>query len=1002
MKPEGNANPLLAFAVTAVGAFLVYFFTLAPTVTLEYSGSLAVAADRLGVPSPPGYPLWTMLGWLFCRLLGFARYHGHPNPAWALGVMSAFFGACACGLAALLVARMVRDSTAEDRGRAAGFAACVAGVTAGLVLAFSNTIWSESVIVERGTLKMLLQTGALTLLYYWMRRPAGDYLPCFAALVLGLGLSTFYPMVLMVPVFFLCVLLKDKRLFRDSVVVGSVVGGLIVFNWLLASLGATLSDDGSFMPKYPAIARAQWMLWTTGPHNNPFWVYLAINLAAIALGWIFLPRGRTVAVSFLLAELALLACLYLPLASDANPPLNWGYARTWEGFIHCVSRGQYESMNASPVFSLRYVEQLGWYFRSLLANFSLPAVALAMVGMIVQFRRNWRWGLTLLGAFVMFSFVVVSCINPMMDMQDSYIQRVRLIQSYGVLVLWLGTGVAYLLGIAWRSRLALVRMAAIAVVAALPVLPILSNACDAKLIREFGGADQAGHDFGWQFGAYMLEGAGAINADLKPGEEPLPDPAYPPPCEPGAIVFGGTDPGRFVLTYMVFGACLRSDVFVLTQNALADNTYMSGMRDLYGEQMWIPSVGDNNEAFRIYSEDVKAGRGPGNMDVRGGRLIVTGVEHVMAINGILCKMIHDFNKWKHDFYVEESYVIPWMYPYMEPNGLILKLNKEELPGLSPEMVKNDMEFWAWYVRRLVSNPRFRRDPVAQKSFSKLRSAIAGLYEYRDMREQAEQAFKEAIQLCPTTPEASFRLAGMYMRYGRLYDARVVLERFSRQDSNNQRTGDIISDIDRRKGLLGRKDELEHILAGGKGEAPLSTVFELACVYLDLGNKAAFKSIMQDMLKNENMPPDAYFAAGEAFYEAKMYDEMAVALKMFMNRASPDTPAHKLKKTAELYGLGGGRIQEACVALRAYLERAPEDVQSWHELGVIYTYQNRHEEAVKALSQAMQIGGNTARDNIRKDSRLSPFLSRPEYQAIFGTEDSASSSSPGSSPVVTDY
>jgi hypothetical protein len=34
-------------------------------------------------------------------------------------------------------------------------------------------------------------------------------------------------------------------------------------------------------------------------------------------------------------------------------------------------------------------------------------------------------------------------------------------------------------------------------------------------------------------------------------------------------------------------------------------------------------------------------------------------------------MIFDRNK-EHTIFVEESYVLPWMYPHLEPHGLILK------------------------------------------------------------------------------------------------------------------------------------------------------------------------------------------------------------------------------------------------------------------------------------------------------------------------------------------
>src|SRR6266404_227833 len=85
-----------AFLAAAVLAFVVYVWTLAPSVTLEYSGELVTAANTLGVPHPPGYPLWTMLAWLWQRIVPFG------NIAWRVNLLSAFLGALAAGLTALL------------------------------------------------------------------------------------------------------------------------------------------------------------------------------------------------------------------------------------------------------------------------------------------------------------------------------------------------------------------------------------------------------------------------------------------------------------------------------------------------------------------------------------------------------------------------------------------------------------------------------------------------------------------------------------------------------------------------------------------------------------------------------------------------------------------------------------------------------------------------------------------------------------------------------------
>ena len=43
-----------SFWTVLLASFAVYFYTLAPTLTLEDSGELAVASDYLGVPHPPG------------------------------------------------------------------------------------------------------------------------------------------------------------------------------------------------------------------------------------------------------------------------------------------------------------------------------------------------------------------------------------------------------------------------------------------------------------------------------------------------------------------------------------------------------------------------------------------------------------------------------------------------------------------------------------------------------------------------------------------------------------------------------------------------------------------------------------------------------------------------------------------------------------------------------------------------------------------------------------
>src|SRR5437773_3207864 len=88
----------LTFLITFAVVWIGYFLTLAPEMTLEDSGELAVASFYAGIPHPPGYPIWTIFTYLWTLLpMG--------NVAWRVGVGCAFSGALAASLLAMVVSR---------------------------------------------------------------------------------------------------------------------------------------------------------------------------------------------------------------------------------------------------------------------------------------------------------------------------------------------------------------------------------------------------------------------------------------------------------------------------------------------------------------------------------------------------------------------------------------------------------------------------------------------------------------------------------------------------------------------------------------------------------------------------------------------------------------------------------------------------------------------------------------------------------------------------------
>src|SRR5262245_52952592 len=128
----------ISFAVTTVLVFIGYVITLAPDLTLEDSGELAVGSYYAGVPRAPGYPVWTIYTWLFTVLVPFSSI------AWRVALSSAVAGAFACGLIALLASRgssMILEGIEELKNIEKKWenALCmVAGYVAGMLIGFNG------------------------------------------------------------------------------------------------------------------------------------------------------------------------------------------------------------------------------------------------------------------------------------------------------------------------------------------------------------------------------------------------------------------------------------------------------------------------------------------------------------------------------------------------------------------------------------------------------------------------------------------------------------------------------------------------------------------------------------------------------------------------------------------------------------------------------------------------------------------------------------------------
>ena len=90
----------------------------------------------------------------------------------------------------------------------------------------------------------------------------------------------------------------------------------------------------------------------------------------------------------------------------------------------------------------------------------------------------------------------------------------------------------------------------------------------------------------------------------------------------GSLYFGGTDPGRCLPTAFVKSQADADPFFILTQNALADRTYLEYLRAMYGGKIYLPTAEDLEKCFEDYLADAWDRRI--EADLRAGRLDEAG------------------------------------------------------------------------------------------------------------------------------------------------------------------------------------------------------------------------------------------------------------------------------------------------------------------------------------------------------------------------------------------
>jgi tetratricopeptide (TPR) repeat protein len=454
-----------------------------------------------------------------------------------------------------------------------------------------------------------------------------------------------------------------------------------------------------------------------------------------------------------------------------------------------------------------------------------------------------------------------------------------------------------------------------------------------------------------------------------------------------SFVFGGTDPGRFVPTYMVFGESFekskrdpdfdRRDLYIVTQNALADTFYNRYIRSHYTderpttfgwfekllgrdktypeERLVLPHREEIMSLFETLMQQYQAN--PGG--------VANPQTDPVALNSAVAEWIFLHNRDKKDgtprhFFVEESFPMSWSYPYAIPHGLCYEINHDKLAELPPGTAERDLAWWDDYIRKLEAVPGFRHDDLAQHSFAKLRNTGGNIYAFRNMNDAAEKAYKQALYLWPGNTETTGNLVNLYTRLGRFKDARDLVTGYLPLDPNSK--------------------VLQHLAQAT--EARLKASEDLPVQSAALRANPSDRQVLANMIQDLMM--------------LGRIEEVDRTVFEAINRTPNDVPF--LRDMLNFYATQGKIPQALNVAL--LLQKIQPN--QWDLPYTIAKYQllsGNREEAFTNLSRAVRLGSNATLQQVGREQQLFQQVAQdPAFQqAVRGEETPIVTTAPAIQP-----
>jgi len=558
-------------AVLFIAAEILYLATMAPTFSFWDCGEFIATAYTLGIPHPPGSPLFLLLGRLFTMIPLFTDIGARVN------LISTLASAASVSLTYLIIVRLImlyRKSDPAGWSMAEKVSAYGSAVIGALALAFSDSFWFNAVEAEVYAASSLFTALIVWIILRWYDeapRPGNERWLLRVMYMIGLSIGVHLLSLLAVfPVALLYYFKKHKVTVKSFALLCLASSGLFFLIYIGIIKGLPIIFQLTSWPGFFLfLALLIYGTWYSHKHRMPLLNTFLVSLFLIIIGY------TSYALIFVRAQ--------------AGPPINENNPSTPTVFFSYLNRDQYGDMplwprrwSPEPVHQYfyeqyssdldyfltyqmqkMYFRYFGWQFIGLEHDmegagvdwsvlWGLPFLV-GLVGAVTHFRRQWKMGLVVTALFVFTGAALVIYLNqtePQPRERDySYVG------SFFAFALWIGIGVESIWQMAserlkGKGRNTQLILASLTVTAAF----LLING--RMLQANYRVHDRSGNYVPWDWAWNMLQS-----------------------CEKDAILFTNGDNDTFPLWYLQEVEGIRTDVRVVNLSLANTGWYLDQLKN---------------------------------------------------------------------------------------------------------------------------------------------------------------------------------------------------------------------------------------------------------------------------------------------------------------------------------------------------------------------------------------------------------------------------------------